>query len=268
MSVEKLYEEMKAALGKIVPEVELRHKAELAYEINRLKEERDAVILGHNYMEPALFYSVPDFKGDSLELCRHAARTDKDPIVFCGVRFMAETAKILNPDKTVLLPAKEAGCSLAASITAEDVRALKERFPGVPVVVYVNTYADVKADRFGDCVSFDDFAAFADVPCRKLVILDTCHSGAIQQPLRQQDLKAALRSLQHDLVFTMTASEGGQEAVEERERKLGRFTARLLEALEGVADDAAFGGDQDGIVTLNEAIRYVSETVTADSETR
>jgi quinolinate synthase len=171
MSVEQLYEEMKLALGKIVPEFELRHKAELAWEINRLKEERNAVILGHNYMEPALFYSVPDIKGDSLELCRQAARTDKDPIVFCGVRFMAETAKILNPDKTVLLPAKEAGCSLAASITAEDVRQLKERFPGVPVVVYVNTYADVKAEADYCCTSSNAAAVVESLDSETVIFL-------------------------------------------------------------------------------------------------
>jgi quinolinate synthase len=153
LTAEELYADMKASLARVVPDFELREKAELAWEINRLKRERNAVILGHNYMEPALFHSVPDIKGDSLELCRQAARTEKDPIVFCGVRFMAETAKILNPDKLVLLPAKEAGCSLAASITAEDVRNLKARFPGVPVVVYVNTYADVKAEADVCCTS-------------------------------------------------------------------------------------------------------------------
>ncbi len=144
---------MKAKLDRVVPDFELRVKAELAAEIIRLKEERNAVILGHNYMEPALFHSVPDFTGDSLELSRKAAETDKDIIVFCGVRFMAETAKMLNPEKTVLLPAKEAGCSLAASITAEDVRELRKRFPGVPVVSYVNTYADVKAESDLCCTS-------------------------------------------------------------------------------------------------------------------
>jgi quinolinate synthase len=104
-------------------------------------------------MEPALFHSIPDFTGDSLELCRKAATTDKDVIVFCGVRFMAETAKILNPRKTVLLPSLEAGCSLAASISAQDVRDLRKRFPGVPVVTYVNTYADVKAETDICCTS-------------------------------------------------------------------------------------------------------------------
>ena len=153
MSVEETYLEMKAKLNKIVPDFELRYKAELAYQINQLKEEKNAVILGHNYMEPALFHSIPDFVGDSLALSRKAAQTDKDIIVFCGVRFMAETAKILNPQRIVLLPAKKAGCSLAASITAEDVRKLKEQFPGVPVVTYVNTYADVKAESDVCCTS-------------------------------------------------------------------------------------------------------------------
>ncbi len=152
-STDAMYEKLKGMLSDIVPDVELRYKARLAAEINRLKRERNAVILGHNYMEPALYHSVPDFVGDSLELSRRAARTDKDIIVFCGVKFMAETAKILNPTKTVLLPSQKAGCSLAASITAEDVRALRRRYPGVPVVTYINTYADVKAECDICCTS-------------------------------------------------------------------------------------------------------------------
>jgi len=152
-TVQQTYEKMKAKLGDIIPDFELRIKADLVAEINTLKKERNAVILGHNYMEPALFHTVPDFTGDSLELSRQAAATDKDIIVFCGVRFMAETAKILCPEKTVLLPAKRAGCSLAASITADDVRNLKEQYPGVPVVTYINTYADVKAETDICCTS-------------------------------------------------------------------------------------------------------------------
>ena len=144
---------MKALLADTVPDFELRLKSEIAAEINRLKLEKNAVILGHNYMEPALFYSIPDFSGDSLDLSRKAAQTDKDIIVFCGVRFMAETAKILNPTKKVLIPSQKAGCSLAASITAADVRNLKEQFPGVPVVTYINTYADVKAESDICCTS-------------------------------------------------------------------------------------------------------------------
>ena len=153
MSVEDIYHDLKARLGDIAPDFELGVKAELAYEVNQLKVQRNAVILGHNYMEPALFHSVPDFVGDSLDLSRKAALTDRDVIVFCGVKFMAETAKILNPTRTVLIPSLKAGCSLAESITAADVRALKERFPGVPVVTYVNTYADVKAESDICCTS-------------------------------------------------------------------------------------------------------------------
>jgi quinolinate synthase len=125
----------------------------LAFEVNQLKKEKNAIILGHNYMEPALFYSVPDYSGDSLELSRLAAEVECDIIVFCGVRFMAETAKILSPQRMVLLPTAKGGCSLAESITADDVRALKEKYPGVPVVTYVNTYADVKAETDICCTS-------------------------------------------------------------------------------------------------------------------
>lgn len=152
-TADQIYQELSEKLGNMVPDFELRAKADIAEEILQLKEDRNAVILAHNYMEPALFYSVPDFRGDSLELSRLAAETDKDVIVFCGVRFMGETAKILNPEKTVLLPAKKAGCSLAESITAEDVRNLRKQFPGVPVITYINTYADVKAECDICCTS-------------------------------------------------------------------------------------------------------------------
>jgi quinolinate synthase len=122
-------------------------------------------------MEPALFYSIPDFTGDSLDLSRKAAQTDKSVIVFCGVRFMAETAKILNPSKTVLLPAQKAGCSLAASITAQDVRDLKARFPGVPVVTYVNTYADVKAESDICCTSSNAVAVVESLKSDTVIFL-------------------------------------------------------------------------------------------------
>lgn len=171
MSVDEIYEEMKQKLGDMTPDFELRIKAELAYEIHQLKAERNAVILGHNYMEPALFHFVPDFVGDSLELSRRAARTDKAVIVFCGVKFMAETAKILNPEKTVLLPSEKAGCSLAASITGADVRALKRRFPGVPVVSYVNTYADVKAESDLCCTSGNAAAVVRSLDSDKVIFL-------------------------------------------------------------------------------------------------
>jgi len=152
-NVDRMYDELSSKLKNIVPEVELKYKAELACQINTLKEERNAVILGHNYMEPALYHSITDIRGDSLELSRAVSGVSKDIIVFCGVRFMAETAKILNPSKMVLFPGKRGGCSLADGITAEDVRKLKQMFPGVPVVAYVNTRADVKAESDICCTS-------------------------------------------------------------------------------------------------------------------
>lgn len=153
LSVEETYAGMLKKLSGVVPEAELYLQAELVVEIMQLKKDRNAVILGHNYMEPALFHTVPDFRGDSLELARKSAQTDADVIVFCGVEFMAETAKILSPDKTVLVPSDRAGCSLASSITAEDVRQLKKKYPGAPVVTYVNSYADVKAETDICCTS-------------------------------------------------------------------------------------------------------------------
>ncbi|BCY18131.1 quinolinate synthase [Leptolinea sp. HRD-7] len=170
MNAQEMYEHLKGIIGNIIPDGEIRYKAEIAVEINRLKKERNAVILGHNYMEPLLYNSISDFIGDSLELSRKAAATDKDVIVFCGVKFMAETAKILNPSKTVLLPS-DAGCSLAASITAADVRALKERFPGVPVVTYVNTYADVKAESDICCTSGNAVAVVESLGAQTVIFL-------------------------------------------------------------------------------------------------
>ncbi|HTX55028.1 MAG TPA: quinolinate synthase NadA [Candidatus Baltobacteraceae bacterium] len=171
MSTTSMYEMLKSKLSDVVPDFELRYKAEIADEILRLKREKGAVILGHNYMEPALYNSIPDFTGDSLELSRRAARTNQPIIVFCGVRFMAETAKILNPNKTVLLPAEKAGCSLAASINADDVRALKARFPGVPVVTYVNTYADVKAESDICCTSGNATAVVQSLGAQTVIFL-------------------------------------------------------------------------------------------------
>ena len=144
-----LYERVKA----VIPAVEWPFFAPYIKAINALKKERNAVILAHNYQTPEIYHCVADFVGDSLQLAREASEADADVIVQCGVHFMAETAKILNPDKTVLIPDSRAGCSLAASISGRDVRLLRERFPGVPVVSYVNTSADVKAESDICCTS-------------------------------------------------------------------------------------------------------------------
>ena len=171
LNTTEMYDKLRGILRDTVPDFELRMKAEVATEINRLKVEKNAVILGHNYMEPALFHSIPDYVGDSLELSRKAARVSEQVIVFCGVKFMAETAKILNPTKTVLLPSQKAGCSLAASITAADVRALKNKFPGVPVVTYINTYADVKAESDVCCTSSNASAVVKSLPNDRVIFI-------------------------------------------------------------------------------------------------
>jgi quinolinate synthase len=144
-----LYERIKT----VVPSVEWPFFAPYVKAINALKKERNAVILAHNYQTPEIYNCVADFVGDSLQLAREATKVDADIIVQCGVHFMAETSKLLNPDKTVLIPDLKAGCSLASSITGADVRLLRERFPGVPVVTYVNTSADVKAESDICCTS-------------------------------------------------------------------------------------------------------------------
>jgi quinolinate synthase len=136
-----------------VTPLEWRLQAPLIAEINRLKREKNAVILAHNYMTPQIFHGVGDFVGDSLGLAREAARCEAKIIVQAGVHFMAETSKILSPDKTVLIPDLRAGCSLAASINAADVRLIKARYPGLPVVTYVNTTAEVKAETDICCTS-------------------------------------------------------------------------------------------------------------------
>jgi quinolinate synthase len=130
----------------VIPRVEWPLHAPYVAAINRLKRERNAVILAHNYQVPEIFYTVADIVGDSLALAMKAAETTADVIVLCGVHFMAETAKLVNPDKTVLVPDLQAGCSLAESITAADVRLLREKYPGTPIVTYVNTSAEVKAE--------------------------------------------------------------------------------------------------------------------------
>ena len=137
----------------VIPAIEWPVYAPLISAINRLKRERNAVILAHNYQTPEIFHGVADIVGDSLQLAKEAAKTDADVIVQCGVHFMAETSKILSPEKIVLIPDLRAGCSLASSITGADVRALRAAHPGVPIVTYVNTSADVKAESDICCTS-------------------------------------------------------------------------------------------------------------------
>ena len=140
-------------ISSVVPEIEWKFHAPLIQKINKLKKDKNAVILAHNYQTPEIYYGVADISADSLALALEAAKTSANIIVLCGVHFMAETAKLMNPQKKVLLPDMKAGCSLASSITGEDVRMLKEKYPGVPVVSYVNTSAEVKAESDICCTS-------------------------------------------------------------------------------------------------------------------
>ena len=137
----------------VLPDIEIAALAPVIEEIEELKESRNAVVLAHNYMTPDIYHGVADMKGDSLALARLAKKTDAEVILMAGVHFMAETAKIVNQSKTVLIPDMDAGCSLADAITGADVRLLRERYPGVPVVTYVNTSAEVKAEADICCTS-------------------------------------------------------------------------------------------------------------------
>jgi len=158
-------------LAGVLPDVEIAIAAPLIAEIEELKRRRNAVVLAHNYMTPDIFHGVSDLTGDSLALARQAADTDADVVVLAGVHFMAETAKIVNPDKTVLIPDPEAGCSLADSITAEDVRRLRAEHPGVPVVTYVNTSAEVKAECDITCTSSNAVAVVESLGAERVLFL-------------------------------------------------------------------------------------------------
>ena len=136
-----------------IPEIEWPFFSPYIESINRLKKEKNVVILAHNYQTPEIYHCVADIVGDSLKLAKEAAKTTADTILMCGVYFMAETAKLMSPDKRVLIPDPRAGCSLSESITGKDVRLLKEKYPGVPVVTYVNTSAEVKAETDICCTS-------------------------------------------------------------------------------------------------------------------
>ncbi len=166
-----------AKLSRVMPAIEWPVHAPYIAAIRRLKRERNAVILAHNYQTPEIYHGVADFVGDSLGLAQQAAETPADVIVQCGVHFMAETSKVLSPQKTVLIPDLRAGCSLAASITGADVRLLKERFPGLPVVTYVNTSAEVKAESDICCTSANAVEVVESLGVPKVIFLPDEYLG-------------------------------------------------------------------------------------------
>ncbi len=158
-------------ISKTVPEIEWATYAPYIYKINKLKKEKNAVILAHNYQTPEIYHGISDFSADSLALAIEAAKTRADIIVMCGVHFMAETAKLMSPNKKVLLPDMKAGCSLSSSITGEDVKNLKRKYPGVPVVSYVNTSAEVKAETDICCTSANAVKIVNSLGVKKVIFL-------------------------------------------------------------------------------------------------
>ena len=169
----QLYEKVR----KFTPEVEWAVHEPLVEKINQLKKEKNAVILAHSYMTPEIYHCVADIVGDSLKLAKESQKAKADIIIMCGVHFMAETAKILNPNKKVLIPDMSAGCSLAESITGEDVRLLKQKYPGVPVVSYVNTSADVKAETDICCTSSNAVEIVESLGVDKVIFLPDEYLG-------------------------------------------------------------------------------------------
>ena len=163
--------ELYSKVKKFIPEIEWVVHEPLIQKINKLKKEKNAVILAHSYMTPEIYHCVADIVGDSLLLAKESQKAKADTIIMCGVHFMAETAKILNPDIKVLIPDMSAGCSLAESITGADVRLLKEKYPGVPVVSYVNTSADVKAETDICCTSSNAVEIVESLGVDKVIFL-------------------------------------------------------------------------------------------------
>jgi len=162
-------------ISKHVPEIEWKVHAQLIEKINKLKKEKNAIILAHNYQTPEIYHGVADVAADSLALAVEAAKTRADIIVMAGVHFMAETAKLMNPNKKIFIPDMNAGCSLAASLTGEDVRLLKKKYPGVPVVSYVNTSADVKAETDICCTSANAVKVVESLKAEKVIFLPDQH---------------------------------------------------------------------------------------------
>ena len=158
-------------IQKVVPEIEWSIHAPYIHEINKLKKKKNAVILAHNYQTPEIYHGIADFSADSLALAVEASKTKADVIVMAGVHFMAETAKLMSPNKKVLLPDMDAGCSLSSSITGKDVKLLKEKYPGVPVVSYVNTSADVKAETDVCCTSANAVKIVKSLGVKKVIFL-------------------------------------------------------------------------------------------------
>ena len=245
--VARITEPVHQRLKDIIPDVEWAVHAPYIAEINRLKKEMNAVLLVHNYQTPEIFHGVADIVGDSLALARKATEVDADIIVQCGVHFMAETTKLLNPDKTVLIPDLRAGCSLAASITAADVRGMRERNPGVPVVSYVNTTAEVKAETDVCCTSANAVEVVESLGTDKVIFTP---DGYLAQYVKSQT--------DVDVIYWEGACEvherfTGEELREYRKNYPGIHVIAHPECPPDVLAEADFVGSTSGM------IRHVGE---------
>jgi quinolinate synthase len=226
----------------VIPDVEWPIHAPLIAAINQLKQERNAVILAHNYQTPEVFYGIGDITGDSLALAQKGADVDADVIVMCGVRFMAETAKILSPEKTVLLPDMKAGCSLAASITGADVRRLREQYPGVPVVTYVNAYADVRAEADICCTSGNAVKIVESLNADRVIFVPDGYLG--RHVAEQTDVEIILWEGACEVHERFTASE----LQDYRKDYPGIHVMAHPECPPDVLDEADFVGSTSGMI--------------------
>jgi quinolinate synthase len=233
-----LYERVK----RVIPPIEWPGFAPYIKAINDLKRARNAVVLAHNYMTPEIFHCVADVIGDSLQLAREASKADAEVIVQCGVHFMAETSKLLNPDKTVLIPDMRAGCSLAASITGADVRALREAYPGVPVVTYVNTSADVKAESDICCTSSNAVRVVESLGAKRVIMIPDEFLGKWVQT--QTDVEIITWNGHCEVHERFTA----EELRAYREADPGVKIIAHPECPPGVIEEADFTGSTSGMI--------------------
>jgi|TARA_B100001250_G_scaffold414571_1_gene454031 quinolinate synthase len=242
-STNHIYDQVKD----VIPEIEWSIHAPYIALINKLKVEHNAIILAHNYQTPEIYHGVADYSGDSLGLAIEASKTDADVIILCGVHFMAETAKIINPKKKVLIPDAEAGCSLASSITGEDVRLLKEKYPGVPVVSYVNTSADVKAETDICCTSGNAVKVVESLKTDKVIFLPDNYLG--KYVAKQTNVEMVLWHGTCEVHERFT----GKELIEYRKSIPGIEVIAHPECPPDVLEQADFVGSTSGM------INYVDE---------
>lgn len=247
--IEQETREIRRKIGGAVPDEEWPIHAPYIAEINRLKKELHAVILAHNYQTPEIYHGVADLVGDSLGMAKMAAETDAEIIVVAGVHFMAETAKLLSPRKKVLIPDPTAGCSLADSITAEDVRMMKAKHPGVPVVTYVNTTAAVKAETDICCTSANAIQVVNSLESDQVIFLPDEHLGRYVAANTDKKLILWQGSCEVHRVFT------AREVRDLRKRYDGIQILAHPECPLEVLDEADFIGSTSGMIKYVEKSR-------------